>query len=89
MECHNSEKAKAGFKVETYADLTRVTRKGKLVVPEKPDQSKLVLTLEGKGKAMPPKKAPQPRAEEVTRLRDWVKAGAKDDTPADDKKKLP
>jgi hypothetical protein len=88
MNCHNDAKPKAGYSVETFADLTKNGKKGALVVPEKPDDSRLLLSLAGKGKAMPPRKAPQPKDDEVTKLRDWVKAGARDDTPAaDDKKK--
>jgi len=68
--------------------LTKKGRKGTLVVPEKPDESRLLLTMGGKGKQMPPRNKPQPTADEIAKVREWVKAGARDDTPeADDKKK--
>jgi hypothetical protein len=90
MNCHNDAKPKAGYSVETFADLTKPGKKGALVVAEKPDESRLLLSLAGKGKAMPPRKAVQPKEAEVAKVRDWVKAGGKDDTPvADDKKKSP
>jgi hypothetical protein len=88
MDCHNNDKAKSGYSVETLDRLMKMGRKGALVVPEKPDESRLLLTMAGKGKQMPPRKVAQPRAEEIAKVRDWIKAGAKDDTPAaDDRKK--
>jgi hypothetical protein len=89
MSCHADGKGKAGYSVETYTSLTKKGRKGALVVAEKPDDSRLITTMEGKGKPMPPKKAPQPKAEEIAKVKDWIKAGAKDDSPADDRKKNP
>ena len=57
------------------------------VVAGKPDDSWLVLTCEGKGWPMPPKKwKKQPKAEEVARVRAWIAAGAKDDSAAKDDK---
>jgi hypothetical protein len=57
-------------------------------VAEKPDDSRLVLSVTGKTrKAMPPRNKPQPKADEINKIREWIKAGAKDDTPAEDKKK--
>jgi hypothetical protein len=88
MNCHNDRRARAGYSVETFTALTREGRRGSLVVPEKPDASRLLLTMAGKGKAMPPRRAAQPKPEEVARVREWIQAGAKDDTPAvDDRKK--
>jgi hypothetical protein len=87
MECHSGNKVKAGYSVETFDRLTKMGRKGALVVPEKPDDSLVIRTMAGKGKQMPPRRSTQPKAEDIARVRDWIKAGAKDDTPADDKKK--
>ncbi len=88
MDCHSGARAKAGYSVESLDSLLKKGRGGALVVAEKPDESRLVLSMTGKTrKAMPPKNKPQPKAEEVAKVRDWIKAGAKDDTPADDKKK--
>jgi hypothetical protein len=88
MECHNNDRAKSGYSVETFDRLTKKGRKGALVVPEKPDDSLALRTLDGKGKPMPPRKAAQPKADEIAKVRDWIKAGAEDDTraAAEDKK---
>src|SRR5205814_2358445 len=54
---------------------------GAAIVPGNPDKSPLVLQVEGKSKPfMPPKKAKQPKREEIGILRAWVVAGAKDDS---------
>ncbi len=90
MECHNGRQAKAGFSVESLDTLLKKGRGGAaLVVAEKPDDSRLIQSVSGKTrKAMPPRNKPQPKAEEIAKVREWIKAGAKDDTPpADDKKK--
>ena len=77
--CHNGRRAKSGYSVENYAALVKNGRKGPLVVPGKPDESRLTLCLDGKGKPMPPKKSDQPTAEEIAMVRTWIKAGAHDD----------
>jgi hypothetical protein len=90
MECHSGAKAKKGYRVDSYDALTKAGRGG-LVVAEQPDKSPLIRSLEGKGKKMPPSRyTAQPKAEEITMMRDWIKAGAKNDTEtaADDKKKV-
>ena len=87
MNCHNDKRSRAGVSVETFADLTKAGKRGALVVPEKPDDSRLLLVLAGKGKPMPPRKAAQPKDAEVAKVRDWIKAGAVDDTAAPDDKK--
>jgi hypothetical protein len=89
MDCHSGARAKGGYNVESLENLLKKGRGGAaLVVAEKPDDSRLVQSVTGKTRrAMPPKNKPQPKADEVDKVRAWIKAGAKDDTPADDKKK--
>ena len=91
MNCHNDNRPRSGVSVETFADLTKTGRRGTLVVPEKPDDSRLLGVLTGHGKAMPPRRSQQPKAEDIAKVRDWIAAGAKDDTaaPADADKKSP
>jgi hypothetical protein len=84
MDCHSGGKPKAGYSVDSFDGLTKTGRKGPLVVAEKPDRSKLVQVLEGKGgKPMPPRQKPQPTADEISKVRKWIKVGAKDDSAAD------
>ena len=84
LECHNQGKAKAGYNVETFADVMRGGKKGPMVVPEKPAESRLILVLQGKGKPMPPKKSRQPTAQEAAKVSEWIKAGARDDSAGEE-----
>jgi len=91
MECHGPFRAKAGYSVDNYDSLLKKGRGGSaLVVPEKPDESRLLMCMTGKTRrAMPPKNKTQPKADEIAKVREWIKAGAKDDTAKDDKKADP
>ena len=86
VECHKTGTAKGGANLESYASIMKGGKKGRtLLVAGKPDDSRIVTTTEGAARpTMPPRKAKaHPTEKEVALLRAWVKAGAKDDTPAD------
>jgi WD40 repeat protein len=75
LRCHNAAKVEGGLLLESHEDLMRGGDSGSPVVPGKPDESPLVLQLEGKAKPkMPPKRDLAP--EEIAVLRAWVAAGA-------------
>ena len=83
VECHKGNKASRGVKLESYESFISASRKGrKLVAANDADKSLLLNCVEGTGgRKMPPKKASkQPTAKEISVLRDWINAGAKDDT---------
>jgi hypothetical protein len=81
LECHNADKARGGLVLETFQSLRQGGDHGSVFVPGKPDESPLVLQVEGKAEpVMPPQKAKQPKPGEAAVLRAWVAAGAKDDT---------
>src|SRR4051812_21241076 len=75
LECHSGKKAKSSYSVETFADLTKKGRKGPLLNMDEPDRGRLIMSLEGRGRRMPPAKSPQPKDEEIAALRQWIKAG--------------
>jgi hypothetical protein len=80
-DCHGAKAAKAGLKLETYADLMKGAKKGPVIVAKRPDQSLLMRTLVGQGKPMPPKNSPnKPIATEIAKVKAWITAGAKDDS---------
>src|SRR4051794_5061103 len=54
QNCHNGRKAKAGYSVESYANLMKGGKKGPMIVPGQPDDSRLIKTLTGRAKRMPP-----------------------------------
>src|ERR1700737_2430595 len=60
LECHNPDKLKGELNLETYKGLEAGGKKGAEFVPGKPNQSRMVLMVEGKKKRMPPKTAKQP-----------------------------
>ena len=81
LECHNQEDPKGAYDVSSYVMFNREGDNRPLVTPGKPDQSWLILSLEGR-KPMPPKKSPQPTPDEVARVTAWINAGAIDDSQA-------
>jgi len=90
VECHNSDKAKAGYNLETYDGLIREAKKGrKAIVPNDPDASRALQCLEGNAKQMPPRKSAQPDKKEIKIVRDWIAAGAKNDVAKADAKPVP
>jgi WD40 repeat protein len=81
LECHNTERLKGGLNLESFKGLQAGGEKGSIFVAGKPNDSRVVLMVEGKAKPhMPPRKARQPHPDEVGVLRAWIAAGAKDDT---------
>jgi hypothetical protein len=85
-ECHNNNRAKAGYDLSSIEGLTKEGRKGQAVVAGDPDTSRALQALEGKAKAMPPRRSLQPDNKDVAKLRDWIKAGAKNDLDKGDAK---
>jgi len=78
--CHNEGDYEGGLSVETFAALMEggETEDKTILVPGKPDESYLLQTLLKTAKpAMPPKKEPQPTAEEIALLKRWIEEGAK------------
>jgi hypothetical protein len=82
LECHNAKSAKAGLSLETVQAIREGSDGGSVLEPGKPDDSRIVLLVEGKDKPpMPPKDAKfHPRKEEIGVLRGWIASGAKDDS---------
>jgi len=82
VECHRKGKTSAGYDVTSYGALTKRGKYGALVVPGKPDISRLYEVMDGMSKSMPPSGSAQPTAEEIAKIVAWIKADAKDDSPA-------
>jgi Tol biopolymer transport system component len=81
LECHSADMMKGGLSVESFASLMLGSDRGPVLAPGKPDESRLLLQVEGKMKpAMPPKKARQPRRDEIAALRAWIDGGAREDS---------
>src|SRR5207244_8360856 len=58
LECHNAKSAKVGLNLETVKAIRAGSDGGSVLEPGKPDDSRIVLLVEGKDKPpMPPKDA--------------------------------
>jgi mono/diheme cytochrome c family protein len=89
VSCHQGARPKAGVDLSSYEALLRATRRGRTVAPGEPDKSRLLLTMTGKGKPMPPRKEKQPTAAEIDLIRTWIKEGARKDAAATPGSALP
>ena len=73
--CHGGLKTSKGLDLKSYASLMTGSQNGAVVIAGDPDNSKLVqLIVAGKM----PKKGPKLTAEQLQLIKDWIKAGAKD-----------
>ncbi|MCX6862854.1 MAG: DUF1549 domain-containing protein, partial [Verrucomicrobia bacterium] len=84
VECHSTEEHKAGLDVSTVDGLKRGGKKdGPGVIPGKPDESPIVRHIRGLADAAQmPKGSPALNAEELHLIRQWIAAGALDDSTA-------
>ena len=75
LECHGDKQQKGGVRLDSRAALYNTADTGPLVIPGKPEESRLIELLAHTGDIkMPPKeKLPQP---EIDLLTDWVRRGA-------------
>src|SRR5262249_31263156 len=78
-ECHGGGKPKAGLGLTSYDGVLKGSKKRKVLVAGKPDESRLVLVMEDKIKhpVIGKKGGKPPRAGETAQVRAWIKDGAK------------
>jgi WD40 repeat protein len=81
--CHNGAEAKGGLSMDGVAAMIKGGDSGPLFVAGKPDESLLLEMTTGEAPEMP-KKQPPLSAEKIHILRQWIFAGAKDDSKAAD-----
>ena len=75
FSCHGAKKQQAGLRLDSAAGLAKGIDAGPVVVPGKPEQSKLIASVRRQGdNAMPPDG--ELTAEQVAALTEWVKQGA-------------
>ncbi|MDA0834852.1 MAG: hypothetical protein O3A29_16385 [Planctomycetota bacterium] len=76
--CHNEQDAEGDFVLESFSQLMDGTEAGAVIVPEKPDESRLLALIERKVEPfMPPEGSKGPSAEEIELIRAWIAGGAK------------
>lgn len=81
--CHTKNDTQGDLNLDTVALMLRGGKTGPAIKPGKPDESLLIQTLTGAKKPLMPFKQPPLAPAKIQTLRQWVLAGAKDDsTPA-------
>lgn len=82
VECHSSDERKAEFEVSSVETLlTKGRRFGPGVVPFRPDESAVVQRIKGDIAPQMPKDGKPLTEDELHVIRQWIAAGAKDDSP--------
>lgn len=79
--CHSAAKPEGGLSLDTVAEMLKGGESGPLMEPGKPDESLLVQMIIGSEPEMPKKQSPLSLAK-IQALRQWILAGAKDDSLA-------
>lgn len=79
--CHQPAKAGGKLVLTSYAALQAGGEKGASIEPGKPEESLLIESISGDKPQMPQKADPLSKAQ-VALIGQWIKEGAKDDTPA-------
>jgi uncharacterized membrane protein/YHS domain-containing protein len=77
--CHGDAKKKAGLSLRDAASVLAGSKRGPILVPGKPEESEIVRRLRlplDDDDHMPPEGKPQPAAEAIARIEDWIAAGA-------------
>jgi WD40 repeat protein len=87
--CHQPAKKRAGLLLLSYEDAAKGGDNGPLWVAGKPEQSLLINSLKGlKDLKQMPEGEPPLSAEQIALFENWIRQGAKDDTPEQFKKTL-
>ena len=80
-DCHSTEDPKSGLDTSSVPGLLKGGKKaGTAIVPGKPDESPLVQFLRGLREPQMPKGNPALSEEELHLVREWIFAGARDDS---------
>jgi mono/diheme cytochrome c family protein len=80
-DCHSEDDQKSGLDTSSVASLLKGGKKaGAAVVPGKPDDSPLVQYLRGLREPQMPKGNPALSEEDLHLIREWIFAGARDDS---------
>lgn len=78
--CHKPEKDKGKLDMTTFSSLMKGGKHGQELTPGDPGKSKLIEMISGDDPEMP-KDADPLSKEQVSLIEQWIKQGAKDDTP--------
>lgn len=74
--CHAGSSAPHGLQLDSYAQVMAGGEHGEVIVPGKPNESKLILRIEGKSKPAMPFRQPALAENIIQTLVRWVEEGA-------------
>ena len=93
LRCHGDDNPRANLRMDTFAGIIAGSGGGALVVPGKPQESLLVERITATGDARMPKGGNPLSADEIKKISEWIKGGAKfsgsNSTPLGDLKATP
>jgi hypothetical protein len=93
LRCHGDDNPRANLRMDTFGGIIAGSSGGALVVPGKPQESLLVERITATGDARMPKGGNPLSADEIKKIADWIKGGAKfngsNSTPLTDLKAAP
>lgn len=78
FSCHGGGAKKGGLSLATYADFMKGGEDGVVIKPGDPDNSMLIMYLQGKKKPQMPMRATPLSDSDIKVFSDWIKAGAKE-----------
>src|SRR5262245_49959424 len=87
--CHQGPSRQADLSLATYKELQAGGRKGAPVVAGAPEKSLLIAYLTGEAKPQMPFGGKPLPDDQIELFRNWIREGAKDDSPADAAAALP
>jgi hypothetical protein len=74
--CHGSSVQQNGLRLDSLAAILQGSDSGKVVVPGKPDSSRLMRRLQAQERPMMPYGGPALSAKEIASIREWIETGA-------------
>ena len=77
-QCHNDTRHSHGLDLATYASLMKGAKDGPVIVAGHPEQSTLVLVINGTKTPQMPRNKPPLAQKDIDTITNWVKAGAAD-----------
>ncbi|MFN8139962.1 MAG: c-type cytochrome domain-containing protein [Fimbriimonadales bacterium] len=75
--CHTGPHAQKGLDLSTYAGIIGGNKSGKILIPSKPTQSRILKLMKGTAKPIMPPIAPRATSAEISTIYEWIKQGAK------------
>jgi mono/diheme cytochrome c family protein len=74
--CHGSKLAQNGLRLDSLAFIKKGSDYGPIIVPHKPDKSRLIRRLEAQERPQMPYGGPPLTHEQIATIRQWIDAGA-------------